>query len=231
MRNNEHTRALLPCRGWSAQACMATQELPCPALPCLALLCLALPCFALPCPALPCLALLCSVPAALCLLCFARLCAALPCSALYPALLTLFRGPIPQRQGRQIQPAGRRAGMRDVFVRDMDVPYKNFCRTCAPVARSASGARTGCVSLVTFLCTSKESNSRPKGVKALLPVSSCIKESTRARGPRTKSTEKRTHFTTKQPANQPHTFNNKNSRSHELITRKNVSYSFRFTEI
>ncbi len=29
----------------------------------------------------------------------------------------------------------------------------------------------------------------------------------------------------------PHTFNNKNSRSHELITRKNVSYSFRFTEI
>lgn len=29
----------------------------------------------------------------------------------------------------------------------------------------------------------------------------------------------------------PQTFNSKNSRSHELMTRKNVSYSFRFTEI
>ncbi|MFS8410634.1 hypothetical protein EIQ10_05065 [Xanthomonas campestris pv. campestris] len=57
MRNNEHTRALLPCRGWSAQACIATQELPSLALPCfalcrccalLALLCTALR-FALPC--------------------------------------------------------------------------------------------------------------------------------------------------------------------------------------
>ncbi|MFS8462491.1 hypothetical protein EIQ00_09985 [Xanthomonas campestris pv. raphani] len=175
---------------------MATQELPCPALlcfallcfallcfallclalPCFALLCLAfalpcfaLPCFALLCLALLCLALLCSVPAALCLLCFARLCAALPCSALYPALLTLFRGPIPQRQGRQIQPAGRRAWMRDVFVRDMDVPYKNFCRTCAPVARSASGARTGCAFFwLLFFAQAKKSDSRPKGVKALL---------------------------------------------------------------
>jgi hypothetical protein len=27
-----------------------------------------------------------------------------------------------------------------------------------------------------------------------------------------------------------HTFNNRNSRSHELITRKNVSYSLRFTD-
>ena len=155
------------------------------------------------------------------------------------ALPFRFRGPIPQRQGRQIQPAGRRAGMRDVFVRDMDVPHKNFCRTCAPVARSASGARTECVSLVTFLCTSKESNSRPKGVKALLPVSSCIKENTQPRGARTKTqklhsphpTKQPVNRSTGQPVNQPHTFNNKNSRSHELITRKNVSYSFRFTEI
>jgi hypothetical protein len=28
-----------------------------------------------------------------------------------------------------------------------------------------------------------------------------------------------------------YTFNNRNSRSHELITRKKVSYSLRFTEI
>ncbi|MEB2184215.1 hypothetical protein VDS28_20980, partial [Xanthomonas campestris pv. campestris] len=76
---------------------------------------------------LPSLALLCSVP----LLCSALhgcalRCAALRFALLCPALLTLFRGPIPQRQGWQIQPAGRRAWMRDVFVRDMDVPYKNF---------------------------------------------------------------------------------------------------------
>ncbi|WP_237714369.1 hypothetical protein, partial [Xanthomonas phaseoli] len=58
--------------------------------------------------------------AALALHCIALLCLALLCLA----LLTLFRGPIPQRQGRQIQPAGRRAWMRDVFVRDTDVPYK-----------------------------------------------------------------------------------------------------------
>ncbi|MBB5767874.1 hypothetical protein GGR67_001942 [Xanthomonas arboricola] len=32
-------------------------------------------------------------------------------------------------------------------------------------------------------------------------------------------------------AHTPYTFNNRNSRSHELITRKKVSYSFRFTEI
>ncbi len=161
MRNNEHTRALLPCRGWSAQARMATQELPSLALPCLALPCLALLCLALPCFALLCFALLCAA-AALCLLC------ALPCLA----LLTLFRGPIPQRQGRQIQPAGRRAWMRDVFVRDMDVPYKNFCRTCAPVARSASGARTGCAFFwLLFFAQAKKSDSRPKGVKALLLAS------------------------------------------------------------
>ncbi len=199
MRNNEHTRALLPCHGWSAQACIATQELPSLALPCLALLCfallcLALPCFALLCLALPCFALLCAA-AALCLLC------ALPCLA----LLTLFRGPIPQRQGRQIQPAGRRARMRDVFVRDMDVPYKNFCRTCAPVARSASGARTGCVSLVSFLCTSKESNSRPKGVKALLPVSSASRKA-RARGDHVQKAQKNTLTSppSKQPTNLTH---------------------------
>ncbi|MCW1981464.1 hypothetical protein FHY25_001380 [Xanthomonas arboricola] len=207
MRNNEHTRALLPCRGWSAEACIASQS-----LPSIALLCTA-----------------------------AVLCSALHCSALYsalcPALLTLFRSPIPQRQGRQIQPAGRRAWMRDVFVRDMDVPYKNFCRTCAPVARSASGARTGCAFFwLLFFAQAKKSDSRPKGVKALLPASSCIKENTQPRGTRTKKHKNCTHLATKQPVNrstgQPtHTFNNKNSRSHELITRKNVSYSFRFTEI
>lgn len=32
-------------------------------------------------------------------------------------------------------------------------------------------------------------------------------------------------------AQTPHTFNNRNSRSHELITRKNVSYSLRLTEM
>ena len=73
-------------------------------------------------------------------------------------------GPIPQRQGRQIQPAGRRAWMRDVFVRDMDVPYKNFCRPCAPVARSASGARTGCAFFwLLFFAQAKKSDSRPTG--------------------------------------------------------------------
>ncbi|NIK33185.1 hypothetical protein FHY15_002315 [Xanthomonas arboricola] len=32
-------------------------------------------------------------------------------------------------------------------------------------------------------------------------------------------------------AHMPYTFNNRNSRSHELITRKNVSYSLRLTEM
>ena len=37
--------------------------------------------------------------------------------------------------------------MRDVFVRDMDVPYKNFCLACVPGARSAQGREDGCVFL------------------------------------------------------------------------------------
>ncbi|WP_217697619.1 hypothetical protein, partial [Xanthomonas axonopodis] len=80
-----------------------------------------------------------------------------------------FRGPIPQRQGWQIQPAGRRAWMRDVFVRDMDVPYKNFCRTCAPAAPQARRARgRGVLSFwLLFLCTSKEKVTRARqGAKA-----------------------------------------------------------------
>ncbi len=81
-----------------------------------------------------------------------------------------FRAPIPQRQGRQIQPAGRRAGMRDVFVRDRDVPYKNFCRPCAPVARSAPGARTGCAFFwLLFFAQAKKSDSRPKGRESPCP--------------------------------------------------------------
>ncbi|WP_285446983.1 hypothetical protein, partial [Xanthomonas sp. fls2-241-TYG-148] len=77
------------------------------ALLCSTLLCFALLCLALPCLALPCFALLCFAVAA----------------ALVVARAPRSWGPIPQRQGRQIQPVGRRAWMRDVFVRDMDVPY------------------------------------------------------------------------------------------------------------
>ncbi|QYF37833.1 hypothetical protein HZS92_04562 [Xanthomonas citri pv. citri] len=80
------------------------------------------------------------------------------------------RGPMPQRQGRQRQPAGRRAWMRDVFVRDMDVPYKNFCRTCAPAAPQARRARgRGVLSFGYFSLHKQRKVTRArKGVKALL---------------------------------------------------------------
>ncbi len=127
--------------------------------------------------------------------------------------------------------------MRDVFVRDMDVPYKNLCRTCAPVARSAPGARTGCAFFwLLFFAQAKKSDSRPKGVKALLlasqePLSRTLRKAQTSTDPANPKTQDNCAQLTKSSNHQPHTFNNKNSRSHELITRKNVSYSFRFTEI
>lgn len=91
------------------------------------------------------------------LVCFAVAVAVAVAVALVVARAPRSWGPIPQRQGWQIQPAGRRAWMRDVFVRDMDVPYKNFCRTCGPGAPWRGRREDGvCFLLVTFLCTSKE---------------------------------------------------------------------------
>ena len=135
----------------------------------------------------------------------------------------------------------RRAARRDArrFCKGHGCPLQKFLPALRTWSAQRGRREDGVCFFGYFLCTSKESNSRPKGVKALLPVSSCIKENTQPRGARTKTqklhsphpTKQPVNRSTGQPVNQPHTFNNKNSRSHELITRKNVSYSFRFTEI
>ncbi|QCZ77435.1 hypothetical protein XapA_12165 [Xanthomonas citri pv. punicae] len=84
-------------------------------------------------------------------------------------LLLASQGPHTAAAGHSGQtPQGRRAWMRDVFQRDMDVPLKNSRMACGPGARSAEGARTGCAFFwLLFFAQAKKSDSRPQGVKAV----------------------------------------------------------------
>ncbi len=207
------------------------------------------------------------------LLCLALLCLALPCFA--------YAFPGPHTAAARPADTTRRAARMDArrFCKGHGCPLQKFLpdlRTRS--AEGAQGARTGCAFfLVTFsLHKQRKSNSRPKGVKALLSaqLSRTIpkkRERSALNFPPKKKRASTDHATLQhRPAPYPHplfghllphkggqcpggrrdwapdgtretpgtglnhaahTFNNKNSRSHELMTRKNVSYSFRFTEM
>jgi hypothetical protein len=57
--------------------------------------------------------------------------------------LSSLRAPVEARRRAEDRPAGRREWMHDVFVRDMDVPYKNPSARSGP-ARSAGVPSGAC---------------------------------------------------------------------------------------